>query len=136
MARCVYKLHLALGVAAPEDEDNVVFGFTDLANDSICELFPSTLLVATSCMSPYSQGSIEKQYSLLSPTSQIASRWYGRARVALYLSKDVAKGRGKGDTIIDREAKTVCLPWFVVGVLPYEHHLHLIKRTEIEGIEY
>ena len=45
MARCVYKLHLALGVAAPEDEDNVVFGFTDLANDSICEFFLSTLLV-------------------------------------------------------------------------------------------
>ena len=135
MFRCVNELCLALRITAPQDEHHMLPFGTDQTNDGIGELFPTTLLMAGCHVGSHGQGGVQEQDTLFCPSRQIARLGNRFAKVCLNLLEDVAERRGKRHTIIHRKAQTMCLLGLMIGVLSYQHHLHLRQRTKIERVE-
>ena len=81
------------------------------------------------------QGGVEQQYALFCPTCQIPTQRNGCSKVVLYLLEDVLQRRRKHHPVVHRETQAVGLSWFMIRILSDNHHLHLVERTEIEGIE-
>ena len=86
-------------------------------------------------MGTYRKSGVEQQYTLLSPTGQVARGRNRLAQVVLYLLEDVLQRRRKRHSVGNGEAQSLRLTRFVVRVLTYYHHLHLVERTQIEGVE-
>ena len=61
--------------------------------------------------------------------------WYGSTRFRLYLLKDVPERWRKWYAVLNGEAKSVCLPVAMVGVLPQDDHLNVVERCLVEGVE-
>ena len=92
-------------------------------------------LVAPRLVLPYGEGGVQQQNPLLCPSREIAGHRNRSTKVLLYLLEDILKRRGKCHTVAHRETEPMCLPWAMIGVLTDDHHLHLVERTEVEGIE-
>lgn len=135
VARGVYQLRLALRVAAPEYEHDVVSVGRQLAYYGVGKLLPTPLLVAAGHMRAHRQRGIEQQHALLCPAHEVSAAWHGHAEVALYLLEYVDKRRRKRHAIVHREAQPVGLPRLMVRVLAYYHNLNLAERAKVEGVE-
>ena len=83
----------------------------------------------------YSQRGIQQQHSLTSPAREVATLWDGRSQVIFYLLEDVLQRRRKHHSFLHGEAQPMSLAWLVVGILPDDDHLYLIKGTQVESIE-
>jgi hypothetical protein len=53
----------------------------------------------------------------------------------LNLFEDILQRGGELNTILNRETQSVGLSWLMIGILSDNHHLHLVERTKIKGIE-
>ena len=88
-----------------------------------------------SLMGAHGEGGVEQQHALPGPSREVARLWHRRAEVIANLLEYVLQRRRKRHTIVHGEAQPVGLPRLMLGVLPYYHHLNLVERTEIEGVE-
>ena len=79
--------------------------------------------------------SIQQEYALIGPTGKVPAFGYRNAQVVLNLLENVLEGRREGHPVVHREAQAVRLSRSVVRVLSDDHHLCLVERAEIEGIE-
>lgn len=136
---------LVARIAAPKQEDNMGTFTGDGLDDGIRELFPSFPLVRSGNMLAHGQCGVEEQHSLFRPSAErtviefpavgiLYNLWNG-AYVVLYLFENVDKGRWQRYACLDRKAQTFRLTCTMVWVLPYYYDLHLVNRTEVEGIE-
>ena len=129
-------ISLRAGIASPEHIHQMLTMGGQGLNSGIGKLLPSQRRVTVSLMRPDRQRGIQKQHPLFSPARQIAGSGDGCPKVGLYLLEDVLQGRGKLDAVLHREAQPVGLTRFVIRILSDDHHLHLVERTQVEGIEY
>lgn len=100
------------------------------------KLLPAMPLMACRLMRPHGEGGIEQQHTLLCPSGQVSAMGNGGAKVGVYLLKDVLQRGREHHAIIDREAQAMGLSRLMIGILPDDDHLHLVKGTEVEGVEY
>ena len=143
MGRCedkvtgaIYDGSFFLGVASPKYEYQSVAVSIEFTDCSIGKLFPTLSLMGSGLTGTDSQGGVQKQHALLRPARQVTVCGNGLAQIIAYLLEYVSQRRRERDTFIDREAQSVCLAWFMVGVLPYYDHLDLVKRAKVKGVEY
>ena len=68
--------------------------------------------------------------------SEASALGHGRAKVGLDFLEYVDERRRKGHSIVHREAQPLRLARLVVRVLADDYHLHLVKRAQVEGVEY
>ena len=104
-------------------------------NGSICKLLPTQCGVTIRLMGSYRQRSIQQQHALLCPTGQIARGGNRCTKIGLNLLEDILQRGRELDTILHGETQSVRLSWLMIRILSDNHHLHLIKRTQVEGIE-
>ncbi len=62
-------------------------------------------------------------------------RWSRNAEVALQFGEDVLERRGRPHARGNAEGKAVRLSGAVVGILPDDHHAHLVERCSLEGMK-
>ena len=86
-------------------------------------------------MSTHRQSGIKQQHALLCPTPETAIGRYRPAQISLYLLEDINKRGRRHHPFLHREAQSFSLSRLMIRVLSYYHHLHLVERTEVEGIE-
>jgi len=72
---------------------------------------------------------------LLGPRFEIAASSSLLSQIRFQLFVDVDEGGGQGDTIGNREGKSVGLAGAVIGVLTENDHFDLVDRDAIEGVE-
>jgi len=132
----VDHIGFAAGITAPEHIHQVLTMLRQRLNSGIGKLLPPQLRMTVGLMGTNRERSIEQQHALLSPTGEIARCGDRRTKVGLYLFKDILQRGRKLDTVLNREAQSVCLSWLVIGVLADNHHFHLVERTKVKGIEY
>ena len=126
---------LLLGVSSPKDEHQVFPLFGQGTDGGIGKLLPTLALVRTCLMGTDGERGIEQEHPLVGPTGEVSARRDVDAQVALDFLEDVLKGRREGHAVVHGETESVCLSGTVVRVLPNNHHLSLMERTEVEGIE-
>ena len=135
VARTVYDGALALCVAAPEDEDQVLFLLVQKTYDRVSKCLPSFSLVRTGFVGSYRQGCIQQENALFGPAGQVAACRDVSANVISYLFENILQGGWELNPIVDRETQSVSLSRSVVGVLTDDDHLDRLKRAKVEGIE-
>ena len=116
---------LALSITAPEDEHEVLALVAQRLDHSIGECLPPSLLMRTCLVCSHGECGIEEEYALLCPACEIACGRYWFAKIVVYLYEDVAQRRWEWHAVIDREAQSMCLSWFVIRILTYNNHLYL-----------
>ena len=136
MAGSINQRGFGTGIPAPEDEDQMVTMMVQRLYGCIGKLLPTLTLMACRLMGSDGQRGIEQEHTLLCPSRKIAGEGHRLAQVQFYLLEDIDQRRGKSDTIVDGEAKTMSLSRFVIRVLTDNNHLHLMERAEVESIEY
>lgn len=131
----VDKSAFSLGVAAPENENEVFFGFGQTVNDGIGESLPALVLMRTGQMGPNSQGSVEKENSLLGPAFKVARPWHFHSQIGFDFFVNIDERRRRYDAVRNREGEAVGLAGAVVGILAEDDDPYLIDRDAIEGVE-
>ena len=81
------------------------------------------------------QAGIQQQYALPRPAFQIAVTRVGDAEICGQFLVDVLQRGRRGNTMRHRKAQPVRLSGAVIGVLPQDHHLHLVEWCQFEGTE-
>lgn len=131
----VDHIGFAAGITAPEHIHQVLTMLRQRLNSGIGKLLPPQLRMTVGLMGTHRERSIEQQHALLSPTGEIARCGDRRTKVGLYLFKDILQRGRKLNAVLHRETQSMGLSWLVIGILTDNHHLYLVKRTEVEGIE-
>ena len=126
---------LASGRCSPKQEDEPFPFPRQGADDGIGEGFPPSARMAERLVGTDAEAGVEQEHSLMSPTGEVATLWYWSTRFRLYLLKDVPERWRKWYAVQNGEAKSVCLPVAMVGVLPQDDHLNVVERRLVEGIE-
>ena len=92
-----------------------------MGNDAIRKGFPAFPFVGIGLAAANRQHGVEQQNSLFGPGSQIAVRNRGKTDIILQFLIDVfERGRNRNPPI-DRKAQPLCLPGFVIRILPDDH---------------
>ena len=107
----------------------MLFFFGENADSRICKCFPTSVLVRTGLVCTYGEGSIEQQYALLCPASQLAGSGGISAIVIFYVLETFKLGRRERNTVIYGETKSVCLSRTMIGVLTDYHDFYFVKRA-------
>lgn len=98
-------------------------------------LLPAAPLVTSGSMFAHGQRGVEQQHALLCPAYKASALRHRRAQVVLNLFEYVDKRWRKRHAVAHREAQSLSLPRLVVGVLSEYHHLNLVERAQVEGVE-
>lgn len=102
----------------------------------IRKLFPSMPLMTGCLVGAYCEGGVKEQHALFCPTRKVAARRHRLVEIVTDFLEDVLQRRREGYAVVDRETQSVSLSRLMIGVLSDDDHLHPVKRTEVEGIEY
>lgn len=135
MAMAVDNGAFSLRITTPQQEDEMFSLLAERAYDGIGELFPSSALMGSGLVLAHGEGGIEQEHALGSPSSQTSARGHGYAEILLYLLEDIDQRRRKGNAVCHGEAQAFGLSRLMIGVLSDDHHLHLVERAEVEGVE-
>ena len=131
----VDQLDFGLCVRAPEEEHDAAAFLGEAGDGGVGEGLPAVPLVRAGLVRPYRQGGVEQQHALPRPAVEVASQGDGHPDVGMQLLEDVDQRGRELYAGLHRETESVGLPRLVVRVLPENHHLHLVKRREVEGVE-
>lgn len=107
--------------------------FCQFMNNCIGKCFPTSTLMRCRLVSLNRESGIQKQNSLLRPSSQISTSRNRDSQIALDLLENILKRRGKRNLIINRETKPMRLTRLVIGILPQNNDLYLVERASIES---
>ena len=132
----VDHIGFAAGITAPQHIHQVLTVLRQRLNSGIGKLLPPQLRMTVGLMSANGKRCIKQQHALLGPTGKIARCGDRRTKVGLNLLEDILQRGRKLDTVLNRETQSVCLSWLVIRILTDNHHLHLVERTQVKGIEY
>jgi len=121
--------------SAPKHEDEVVATPVQGGDGGIREGFPALAAVAESLMFANRETRVEQEHPLLRPSSQVAALWNGCSRLSLYLLEYILERWRERYAVVHAEAKSVCLSWAVIRVLPEDDHTNFIERCRIESVE-
>lgn len=110
VARLVYQLRLALRIAAPKYEHEVVLVGRQHADNGVGELLPAVALVASGGMGAHSQCGVKQQNALFCPPDEASAGRHGCAEVCLYLLEYVDKRRRKGTPSFTEKHKPCACP--------------------------
>ena len=135
MTLAVDELPLALGITAPEHEDQVLPLFVEGSNGGVGEFLPAFVLMAASAVCLDSKGGVEQQDSLLCPMGKVARCGDRLTKVAVEFLVDIIQRRRYRYALAHRKAESLCLSEFVVGVLPDDNYTHLVKWAYIKRTE-
>ena len=91
--------------------------------------------MAVGSMGTDGQRGVEQQDTLFRPPRQVSRHRHGRPQVISNLLEDVLQRRREGDAFLNREAQPMSLSGLMIGILANDDHLHLVERTEVEGVE-
>ena len=87
-------------------------------------------------MGPHCQDRIEKKYALLCPLGQASRLRQSASHIVMQFSVNIDQRRRDLLLVLrDREAESVRLMYIVIGILSQDHHLHFVKRGQMEGIK-
>ena len=86
-------------------------------------------------MRPYCQYRIQKQHSLLRPFGEASVIRDRASQIIVKLLINIDKRRRNVHSRPYGKAEPVCLPLSVIRILSQYHHLHLMKRRQVERIE-
>ena len=136
MLRFVDQRALADGVIPPEDEDQTGTFFAQGGDDRIGEFLPVKFAVAARRVRPDGQNAVEQQHPRLRPGVERTGVRNGTAEIGGELLEDVAQTRRELHPFGHREGEPFGLPLLMVGILPDQHHLHRIGRSERKGVEH
>lgn len=127
---------LALGVVAPEEEDDAVRPGGDCLDRGVRELLPALPPMAAGEACGDGEDGIEEEDSLACPVFKAAVGRPGDGEVRLQFLEDVAEGTGDGpDVGGDGEAEAVGVGGVGVGILAEDDHADGVGRGEFEGAE-
>ena len=126
---------LLLGIGTPKDEHQVLPLVGQCTDGCVGKFLPTLALVRACLVSTYGECGVQHQHALFSPSGEVSARRNLNAEVALDFLEDILKGGWKGHAVVHREAKPVCLSGAMIGVLPDDDYLCLMKRAEVEGIK-
>src|SRR5688500_10538610 len=132
VARAVDQLALGLGVAAPEQEHEVLALAVEGVDAGIGESLPALALVRTGLAALDRQHRVQQQYALVCPGQQAAVVGPRQAEVALDLLEDVLERGRYRHARQDREAQPVRLARPMVGILAEDHDLDLLERRGVQ----
>lgn len=104
MARGVNKLCLALCVAAPENEYDMVTVGRYGTYHGVGKLFPSVALVASGSMRAHRKRGVEQQHALFGPSDKASALWHRRAEVGLYFLEYINERGRKRHSVVHGEA--------------------------------
>lgn len=135
MTLAVDELPLALGITAPEHEDQIITLFVEGSDGGIGEFLPAFVLMAASAMRLYGKGGVEQQDTLFRPTGEVARCGYRLAEVAIEFLVDIIQRRRYRYPLADGKTEPLRLPEFMVRVLPDDDHADTVERTYIKGTE-
>lgn len=130
------QMGLVLGKSAPKQEYDPIMMIGDRLDDGIREALPSLPLVRPGNPCPNREGGVQQQHTLLRPWLKVPGRWPGHRQVPLEFLEHVLQRWRWRHPIRYGKAKAVRLTRSVVGVLPQDHHPHLIERCMMERSEY
>ena len=104
-------------------------------DDVIGKLLPPFMLMRTGLMGPDGERRIQQEDTLPAPPLQVTRCWNRPAQVITDLLVDIDERRGNIHSVVDRETQSIGLARFVIGILTYNDHFYLIKRTLVECVE-
>ena len=119
---------------SPEDKDDVFFFFWNLWNDSISKISPSYFRVA--CREGFlnSENTIEEQYSLICPVTEISTQWGSKTWVFIfYFCKHVSKTRRNLDSLLYRKAESMRLSLSMIRILSEYYYFEILHRTMVKS---
>ena len=132
----VDHIRLTSGITTPQHIHQVFTMGGQGLDGGIGKLLPTQGRMTIRLMGTNGERGIQKEHPLFCLARQITRSRDGFPKIGLNLLEDVLQRRGKLDAVLHREAQSVGLTWLVVRVLSDNHHLHLVKRTQVKGIEY
>ena len=135
MALAVDDRALVLGLAPPEDEDEILALAVQCRDHGVGKGLPPLALMRSGAAVLDRQAGIQQQHALPRPAFQIAVSRVGDAEIRRQFLVDVLQRRRRGNAMRHRKAQPVRLSGAVIGVLPQDHHLHLVERCQLEGAE-
>mgnify|MGYP006916595373 CR=1 FL=1 len=125
---------LAAGVAAPKQKDEMLLLLAQNLNDAVREPAPAAVCVGICLMLAHGERRVHEEHALVRPLGEIARPGRVEAQVAFELLEDIFERRRFFNAFLHRKAQPVRLPRLVVGVLPQQHRLDLLKRREAEAV--
>ena len=142
MNRLEYQVLLAIDecsfgarIATPEHVNQSFAVGRQGLDGGVGEEAPAQPLVAVGHVGSHGQRGVEQQHPLLGPSCQVAIGGHVGPQVVSNLLEDVEQRGRHGHPFGHREAQSHGLSGLMVGVLPDDHHLHLVEGTEVEGVE-
>ena len=136
VARAVHDSPFALGVTAPQDENQAFALGRQAGYDGIGEAFPTAPLVRTRLMGPHGQRGVEQEHTLLGPAPQTAALWCWATEVGTDFLEDILQRRRMRHAVGHGEAQPFGLARLMIGVLPDDDHAHALEGAQVERIEY
>ncbi len=133
----VYDGPFLLGMAAPKQKHYPLSFTVQTGYHLIGETFPPQvgMRVCLACL--HCEHSIEQEHPLLSPGDQMPMIGDHETRdIPGQFFVDVNQRRRHLNPGLHREAETMSLVGAVIGILPEDHHLHLVKFCIFEGVEH
>lgn len=124
-----------LGKSSPEEKDQIFALGVELVDRGVGEFFPAFIAVGGGLVGPDGQDGIEKKHPLVGPVLQIAVAGDRHAQVILDFFVHVAQRRRGYDALLHRKAQAVGLSRTVVRILSDDHHLDVVERGGVKGIE-
>ena len=122
-------------VVAPKQEHKSLALLRQPLDGTVGEALPSVVLMRARGVLAYRQRGVQQQHTLLCPLLQVAAGRGHKPHVVMQLLEDVDERLRERHAVLHRETQPVGLSHLVVGVLPDDHHLHLVKRRAVEGVE-
>ena len=86
-------------------------------------------------MLAYRQCGVQQQHALLRPLLQVTAQRGPEPHIVRQFLEDVDERLGEGHAVLHGEAQPVRLPVLMVGILPDDDDLDLVKGGAVEGIE-
>ncbi len=121
--------------SSPEDKHDRAVLTVEHCDRGVRELLPSDPPVGVRLMGAHCQDSVQHENSLLRPlckTSVIRDR---TAQIIMELLINIHERRRDLHSLLHRKAEPVCLPVVVIGILSEDHDLHILQRSQMEGVK-
>ena len=119
---------LGLGMAAPQDEDTRFGARGHRRHGRISDRIPAPPGIRTGLPRLDRQRIVEQQHPLPRPMFQIAMRWRRDPQIAAQFLEDIDQRGGLAHTARHGKAQAMRLTRAVIGVLPENDDLDLVKR--------
>ena len=109
----VDQVALAIGVTAPQQEDDVVLLVTDGTDGCVRQPFPTQVFVAVGLALHHRQHGVQQENTLFGPRGQVSMA--GGQGVGFF--QHVGQARWDSHSFADREAQSIGLSISMIGIL-------------------